>query len=135
MGEEVELFNSERQKELETATKPKVTTSNQSTPTESPKFLSFQEQVGQQEKLTAFQIAQRLGQQEAELDQEKGEQLRAIIEQSRQKNAVITAGEKNRLLKEGLYSGAQSAQLSLEKKIAYQDSVQAGGMDEAKYLG
>lgn len=143
MGEEAELFNSEQQKELETATKPKVTTSNQSTPTnsqvdvqaESPKFLSFQEQVGQQEKLTAFQIAQRLGQQEAELDQEKGEQLRAIIEQSRQKNAVITAGEKNRLLKEGLYSGAQSAQLSLEKKIAYQDSVQAGGMDEAKYLG
>lgn len=141
MGEEAEIFNSGQQKELIT-NDSKITTPNQSTPTNSQvksqqaesqgEFLGSQEK--QQEKLVAFQIGQRLGQQEAEFDQEKGNQLRALIEQSRQKNAVIAAGEKNRLLKEGLYSGAQSAQLNLEKKDVYQGAVQNGEIGETKRL-
>lgn len=143
MGEEVEFFNSGQQKGLVT-TAPKIIMSNQLAPTNSQvklqqaenhgELLGYQEQAKQQEKLAAFQIGQHLGQQGAEFSQKKGEQLQAIIEQSRQKNAMVTAGEKNRLLKEGLYSGAQSAQLSLKKKDAYQGAVQTGEMDEAQHL-
>lgn len=141
MGEEAEFFN-EQQKEF-TTTDPNLTISNQLIPTNSQvklqaenqgELLSSQEQAKQQKKLAAFQVGQRLGQQEAEFSQERGEQLEAIIEQSRQKNAVVTAGEKNRLLKEGLYSGAQSAQVSLKKEDAYQGAVRTGAIDEAKHL-